>query len=106
MLKAAQANLPIRSVHASRGKYTRAEPIALLYEQERVHHVGAFPLLEDELCTWLPGADSPDRLDALVWALAELSPGAGANARAPVWGETPGPSKWDALRGGSIFDSM
>jgi phage terminase large subunit-like protein len=75
VLKAAQANLPIRSVTASRAKHTRAEPIALLYEQGRVHHVGAFPLLEDECCTWLPGANTPDRLDALVWALTELAPG-------------------------------
>lgn len=59
-------------VTASRGKYTRAEPIGALYEQGRVHHVGTLPDLEDQMCTWLPGMDSPDRMDAVVWALTEL----------------------------------
>jgi phage terminase large subunit-like protein len=60
-------------VRASRGKRTRAEPIAALYEQERVHHVGYFTALEDQLCSWLPDSSkSPDRLDALVWAFTEL----------------------------------
>ena len=64
---------PFRAVHASRGKYARAEPVAALYEQGRVHHVGEFPALEDQMCTWTPGsAGSPDRIDALVWALSEL----------------------------------
>jgi phage terminase large subunit-like protein len=61
-----------KAVHASRGKYTRAEPIASLYEQGKVHHVGSFAYLEDQLCQWTPGEDSPDRLDALVWALSDL----------------------------------
>lgn len=66
-------NVPYKAVHASRGKFARAEPIAALYEQGRIHHVGIFPDLEDQLCTWVPGAErSPDRLDALVWALSEL----------------------------------
>jgi phage terminase large subunit-like protein len=67
-------NVPFKAVTASRAKQTRAEPIASLYEQGRVHHVGQFALLEDELCTWAPntGQPSPDRLDALVWALTEL----------------------------------
>jgi len=64
--------VPVTLVHASRGKQTRAEPIAAQYEQGRVHHVGVFKLLEDELCLWLPGDSSPNRLDALVWALTEL----------------------------------
>lgn len=68
------AKISFKQVHASRGKHTRAEPIAALYEQKRVHHVGVFPELEDQLCQWLPGDDSPDRLDALVWALTELMP--------------------------------
>ncbi len=61
-------------VWASRGKYTRAEPVAALYEQGRVHHVGMFPQLEDQMCQWEPlmGQKSPDRIDALVWALTEL----------------------------------
>jgi phage terminase large subunit-like protein len=61
-----------KAVHASRGKYTRAEPVAALYEQGKVHHVGSFATLEDELCQWVPGDASPNRLDALVWALTEL----------------------------------
>jgi phage terminase large subunit-like protein len=61
-----------RAVHATRGKLVRAEPIAALYEQGRVHHVGAFPQLEDQLCEWSPGNHSPDRLDAHVWAMTEL----------------------------------
>lgn len=67
-------NAPINLVHASRGKQARAEPIAALYEQGKVFHVEEFTDLEDQLCTWTPvdGA-SPDRLDALVYALAELS---------------------------------
>jgi phage terminase large subunit-like protein len=64
--------VPYKGIHATRGKLTRAEPVAALYEQGRVHHVGAFPELEDQLCQWEPGAPSPDRLDALVWALTEL----------------------------------
>lgn len=61
-----------KAVHASRGKQTRAEPIATLYEQGRVHHVGTFDLLEDQMCGWLPGEKSPDRMDAMVWGLTEL----------------------------------
>ena len=67
--------LPFRAVNASRGKYARAEPIAALYEQGKVHHVGMFTELEDQMCTWTPHgpADtSPDRMDALVWALTHL----------------------------------
>lgn len=66
--------ISFKQVRASRGKQTRAEPIAALYEQGRVHHVGAFAALEDQLCDWDPtsGAPSPDRLDATVWALTEL----------------------------------
>jgi phage terminase large subunit-like protein len=65
-------NVSYRAVHASRGKQTRAEPVAALYEQGRVHHVGALPELEDEMCQWETGAASPNRMDALVWALTEL----------------------------------
>lgn len=61
-----------KAVHASRGKLIRAEPISALYEQGRIHHVGTFPLLEDQMCDWVPGQRSPDRMDALVWALTEL----------------------------------
>lgn len=76
VLRTVDASLPITLVHASHGKSIRAEPIAALYEQAKVSHVGAFPELEDELCTWIPGQRaSPDRLDALVWAFTELAPG-------------------------------
>jgi phage terminase large subunit-like protein len=67
--------LPLRKVHASRGKAARAEPVAALYEQGRVRHVGAHPALEDQMCELVAGeaqAKSPDRLDALVWAITEL----------------------------------
>ncbi|HTQ15697.1 MAG TPA: terminase family protein [Rhizomicrobium sp.] len=67
-------NAPITLVHATRDKYTRAMPAASLYERGRVHHVGAFPKLEDQLCGFDGTGPSPDRLDALVWALAHLSP--------------------------------
>lgn len=83
-LRSANASLSYASVHASRGKRKRAEPVAALYEQRRVHHVGAFPELEDQMCLWEgqneEDADSdedatfesPDRMDALVWALTDL----------------------------------
>jgi phage terminase large subunit-like protein len=70
--------VPVRLVHASRGKATRAEPVAAVYEQGRGHHVGSYPYLEDECCQWTPGDASPNRLDALVWACTELLSGAGA----------------------------
>ena len=62
------------AVRASRGKRTRAEPVASLYEQGRVHHVGVLPTLEDEMCTWDPMSStrSPNRIDALVWAVWSL----------------------------------
>lgn len=75
-------NLPVRKVRATRGKIIRAEPISVLYSQGRVHHVGevAFDELEGEMSSYTGSAseDSPDRLDALVWALTELSNGTGA----------------------------
>jgi len=68
-------NVSYKSVHASRGKRARAEPVAALYEQGKVHHVGGdFEDLEDEMCTYMEGESigSPNRMDALVWALTEL----------------------------------
>jgi len=67
-------DISFRGIHASRGKAIRAEPVAALYEQGKVHHVGTFPKLEDQLTQWNPLTDtySPDRLDALVWLLTEL----------------------------------
>jgi len=62
----------VLEVRATKGKYTRAEPVASLYEQHRIHHVGSFPQLEDQQCTWVPGEKSPDRVDALVWLFTKL----------------------------------
>jgi phage terminase large subunit-like protein len=62
----------VEKVFASRDKYTRAEPVAALYEQGKVHHVGVFPQLEEELTEWVPGEKSPNRLDACVWACTKL----------------------------------
>jgi phage terminase large subunit-like protein len=83
-LRVSEPNLPITKVHATKGKWTRAEPISALYEQGRVRHVGAFPKLEDQMCTWLPGEDSPDRLDAMVWAVTNLAARMGQGRRARV----------------------
>ncbi|MHB8928934.1 MAG: DNA-packaging protein [Bacillota bacterium] len=78
-------NVAYTAVHASRGKVIRAEPVSALYEQGRVHHVGTFGNLEDQLCSWEPtsGQKSPDRLDALVWLVTELMLGGGVAAVAP-----------------------
>ncbi|MFD8470433.1 terminase, large subunit, partial [Streptomyces cyaneofuscatus] len=66
------------------GKRLRAEPIAQLYEQGAVHHIGEFPELERQMVTWIPGMDSPDRMDAGVHALTELAnPGAGSTGSSP-----------------------
>ncbi len=65
-------NVSYRAVRASRGKYTRAEPVASRFEQKKAHCVGMLGLLEDELCTWIPGEDSPNRLDAMVWGFTDL----------------------------------
>lgn len=71
-------NIPFRAVYASRGKIVRAEDVAMLYEQGRVHHVGAFDALEDQMTTTVPGEDDmpDDRRDALVWAIKALMRGA------------------------------
>lgn len=61
-------NVNYKAVRATRGKHTRAEPVSALFEQRRYHHVGFFPELEDQQCSWVPGDTSPDRLDAEVWA--------------------------------------
>lgn len=78
VLRAADLAMPVKRVHASRGKSARAEPIAALYETARVYHTSAFPELEDQMCGLIAGGGyegpgrSPDRADALVWALTEL----------------------------------
>lgn len=74
LLRTINTNIPMRIVRATRGKALRAEPVTSLYEQGRVHHYGVFPLLEDQMTTWVPGVSkkSPDRVDALVWGITEL----------------------------------
>ena len=80
VLAEADPSVPVTAVHARRGKWLRAEPVAALYEQGRVKHAGVFPALEDEMCDFgidgLSSGRSPDRLDALVWAVSTLSFGA------------------------------
>ena len=89
VLRAADISLPVKLVHASRGKVARAEPVAALYEAGRARHAGMFPALEDELCGLIAGGDyqgpgrSPDRADALVWAMSELM--LGRRGRPRVW---------------------
>jgi phage terminase large subunit-like protein len=81
VLRGVDASVPLKEVHATRGKYLRAEPVAALYEQGKVKHVGCFPLLEDEMCDFgvngLSSGASPDRLDALVWAITAMNDGGG-----------------------------
>jgi phage terminase large subunit-like protein len=77
MMKTVDPTVPVKLVSAARGKRTRAEPIASIYAGSdavpgRAFHAGVFPELEDEMTTWTPEADSPDRMDALVWVLSEL----------------------------------
>ena len=87
VLRAADVSLPLKLVHASRGKAARAEPVAALYEAGRVRHAGMFAKLEDQLCGLMAGGGyegpgrSPDRADALVWALSELGLGIAARPR-------------------------
>ena len=74
VIRTVDSTVPVTLVHASRGKRTRAEPVAALYEQGKVTHCVPFPDLEDQLCSYVgePGETSPDRMDALVWALSGL----------------------------------
>lgn len=65
-------HVPYKTVRATRGKHVRAQPVSSLWEQGRAHMVGYFADLEDQLCSWVPGDVSPDRLDAMVWAATEL----------------------------------
>lgn len=78
ILQAENPDLPYRSVNATRGKVVRAEPVAMLYEKQKVRHVGYFTEIEDQLCAFslsgYNGMKSPDRADAVVWAVTELFP--------------------------------
>jgi phage terminase large subunit-like protein len=76
LMQTIDPTITVTKVNATRGKRVRAEPISALYEQNRVHHVGTFPQLEDQMVTWTPDVSkSPDRMDALVWAITELNEG-------------------------------
>jgi phage terminase large subunit-like protein len=75
LLRSQHINLPIRKVRAKQGKVIRAEPVALMYASGQVRHAGHFIALEDQMCSCVPGvrpSPSPDRLDALVWAVTGL----------------------------------
>lgn len=95
-LRASAASLPIREVRASRGKATRAEPVAALYAQGRVRHVRTdahgLARLEEQCATWVPGRPSPDRMDALVWGITDLALGeqAGQWSAMPDYGRGDG----------------
>ena len=82
--------VPVKAVHATRGKWLRAEPVAAMYAQGTVSHAAPFPELEDQMCEFAPsglsGGRSPDRLDALVWAVTELTGRSGAGPRIRVLG--------------------
>jgi phage terminase large subunit-like protein len=99
VLREVDASIPLKEVHATRGKYMRAEPVAALYEQGKAKHVGCFPLLEDEMCDFgvdgLSSGRSPDRLDALVWAITALTTGANyGGPRIRSLGPSPTPWPW------------
>lgn len=87
-----------KTIRATRGKYTRAEPVAAVYEQGRGHMVGIFPELEEELCSWVPGDDSPNRLDAMVWGFTELMIGSVGEPLGELVEAAPGAYRTD--RGG------
>ena len=76
------ADIRFKGVHATQGKRARAEPVAAIYEQGRAHHVGQFTQLEDQMCAWTPrSSNSPDRMDALVWAINGLT----EHSRSGIW---------------------
>ena len=78
LIRTVDTEIPYQAVRASRGKLVRAEPVSALYEQRKVSHVGVFPELEDQMCSYTAlSRESPDRLDALVWALTDLSKSSG-----------------------------
>jgi predicted phage terminase large subunit-like protein len=80
-IKTVDPNVSFKAVHASHGKVARAEPISALFEQRRAHLVGTFPELEDQMATFTPGSpNSPDRLDAMTWAMSELMLATSGNA--------------------------
>lgn len=90
VIRSVDRSVPVKLVHASRGKIVRAEPISALYEQNRIHHVGRFDELEDQMCLFSidnvrsPSTGSPDRVDALVWGLSEIFEKIAGRRRAPT----------------------
>jgi len=90
IIRSVDPTVPVKPVRAHRGKWVRAEPVAACYQQGRVLHAGRFPQLEDEMCDFGPNGlsanRSPDRLDALVWAVSELMPQWGAVPRVRDFG--------------------
>ncbi len=102
VIRGVDALTPVKTVHATRGKWLRAEPVASLYAQGRVKHVGAFPALEDEMADFglsgFSGGHSPDRLDALVYAVTELIVKPRAEPRIRQWWSDPLVPGW--ARGG------
>lgn len=88
VLKSIDPTIPLKSVRATRGEYTRAEPIAALYEQNRIFHAQPLSILEQQICDYIPGitTKSPDRMDALVWALTELMLESEKQPKLKIWG--------------------
>jgi phage terminase large subunit-like protein len=90
VIRAHAPDVPVTLVHATRGKVVRAEPAAALWELGRIYHVGEFPDLEDQMCSFTSGFDpktegwSPDRVDALVWAITDLFPALSAPPAKPL----------------------
>jgi len=82
VIRQVDPDVPVTLVHASRGKLTRAEPIAAIYEQKRGHHVGTFPELEDEMALFIPGNASPNHMDAMVWGMTWLLHGSSVSDEA------------------------
>ena len=109
VIKAVDRSLPVKLVHATRGKVVRAEPISALYEQGRVHHCGRFDELEDQMCLFSvdnirnESTGSPDRVDALVWALTEIFEKIAGRARRAPKTEIVQPKKdWDPHYGQTL----
>lgn len=99
-IRAIRKDMPYRAVRATRSKLIRAEPVAALYERGKIFHAGEFPQLEDQMCSFTTGFDrkaagySPDRVDALVWALTDLFPDLSARAADDVDDDDWGDSAW------------
>lgn len=112
VIRSVDRSVPIELVHASRGKYVRAEPISALYEQGRVHHVGRFDKLEDQMCLFSvdnirdENTGSPDRVDALVWGLTKLFDKITGRRRVKKESSiiTPSSSDWSPGYSGGYFD--